>query len=195
MALSRPTKWEKKGFRLLTGVEDIDKKLAELKIGTANKIARPALAKACRHLLKKMKAGVPPNYKDAKKALGVAVDSKGGKSRNQQRAKVGAGVGINAKKKAKISDKQRFKRAGTGDGGSAGVGIGPENIHWFILGADGSSRGGPPRTHKKTGKSTGVMKPVMPGLVKDATTAAQSEMLNIMRAEVTTRLATLAAKK
>lgn len=175
--------YRKAGTRLMTGVEELDKKLAQLKLGAANKIARPALTKAARLLLKKMKAGVPPKYKDAKRALGMVVDAKGGKSKNQQRAKVGAAVGKASKSEAKRSGKN-----------SGGVGISGKNIHWFILGADGSSRGGPPRTQKTTGKSTGVMDPVMPGLVKDAASSVKSEMLSVMKSEVETRLAQLAAK-
>lgn len=83
----------KAGTRLLTGDKELDAKLAELKIGAANKIARPALTKAARHLLKAMKGRVPPDKKYIKRALGLVVDAKGGKSRNQQRAKVGAAVG------------------------------------------------------------------------------------------------------
>lgn len=176
------TRTRKPGTRLMTGVAELDKKLEGLKLGAANKIARPALSKAARFLLKKVKAGVPPQYKDAKRALGMVVDAKGGKSRNQQRAKVGASVGKASKAVAK------------GDRTKPGVGIGGNNLHWFILGADGRSQGGSSRIQKTTKKSTGVMKPVMPGLVKDASSAAQSEMLNIIRSEVTTRLAALAAK-
>lgn len=167
-------KYRKQGTRLLTGVKELDEKLAELKIGAANKIARPALTKAARFLLKKVKTGVPPNKKETKKALGLVVDTKGGKSRNQQRAKVGAGVG----KSAKAEAKDRI--------GKPGVGIGGANIHWFILGTQ--------ERNQKSGKSTGTMQPQMPGLIKDATMQARGEMLNIMRSEVTTRLAQLAAK-
>ena len=60
--------YRKAGTRLMTGVEELDKKLAQLKLGAANKIARPALTKAARLLLKKMKAGVPPDKKDMKRA-------------------------------------------------------------------------------------------------------------------------------
>lgn len=177
------TRIRKQATRIITGVEDLDKKLEALKAGAANKIARPALTKAARFLLKKVKTSVPPQYKDAKKALGMAVNAKGGKSRNEQQAKVGAGVGIKAAKLAKLSGQQKEKRGGSE---SRGVGIGAANLHWFILGT-GS------RKHD-SGKSTGQMPPVMAGLVRDATTAARSEMLGIMRTEVMTRLAILARK-
>jgi hypothetical protein len=96
---------------------------------------------------------------------------------------VGAAVGKAAKAESK------------GRGNKGGVGISGRNIHWFILGASGESRGGPPRQQKTTKKSTGVMPPQMPGLVKDATNAEKSQMESIIRTEVATRLAALAAKK
>ena len=164
----------KAGTRLLTGIAELDKKLEGLKIGAANKIARPALTKAARFLLKKMKADVPADKKDVKRALGMRVDAKGGKSKDQQRAKVGAAVGKALKSEARRSGKN-----------AGGVGIGGRNIHWFLLGTGPRWAGS---------KSTGTMPAQLPGLVKDATTAARSEMLNIMRTEVTTRLAALAKK-
>ena len=106
--------YRKAGTRLMTGVEELDKKLAQLKLGAANKIARPALTKAARWRLKKMKAGVPPDKKDMKRALGMVVDAKGGKSKNQQRAKVGAAVGKASKSEAKRSGKGQDDKAGEG---------------------------------------------------------------------------------
>lgn len=166
----------KPGTRLITGQEDLDKKLAALKIGAANKIARPALTKAARHLLKAAKAKVPPDLKNLKRALGMRVDAKGGKSKNQQRAKVGAGVGKSSKAEAKRSGRNK-----------GGVGIGGANIHWAILGTT-------ERTQNSTGKSTGAMPPLMPGLMKQVAAAEQSQVESIIRTEVTTRLAQLAAK-
>lgn len=168
------TQFRKPGVRLLTGVAELDAKLAELKLGTANKIARPALTKAARMLLKKMKQAVPSPYKDVKRALGMVVDTKGGKSRNQQRAKVGAAVG----KSSKAEQKDR--------NGKPGVGIGSKNVHWFLLGTKARQT--------KAGKSTGTMQPIMPGLVKNTTASFKSEMIAVMTEEVKTRLAALAQK-
>lgn len=172
----------KAGVRLITGLEDIDKKLSTMKVGAANKIARPTLTKGARVLLKAAKAKVPPQYKDAKKALGMKVDAKGGRSRNEQRAKVGGGVGIKAEKREKMAAKHAEKRQG-----KTGVGIGVANIHWAVLGTK-------ERTQKTTGKSTGSMEPLMPGLMKYAVATAKSGMETAMRAEATARLAQLAAK-
>jgi hypothetical protein len=184
----------KAGTRLITGVEDLDAKLATLKLGAANKIARPALTKAARHLLKKVKAAVPPDKKEAKKAMGMVVDAKGGKSRDLQRAKVGAAVG----KASKVAGNPR--RAGR-----PGVGMDARNIHWFILGTAQRSTG-TTRIRSKLGlgqrkltggvvRNTGIMPPQMEDVVKGPARAEQGAMIGIMRAEATTRLAKLAAKK
>jgi hypothetical protein len=51
------------------------------------------------------------------------------------------------------------------------------------------------RVQKTTGKKTGDMKPVMSGLVKDATAASKAEVASAITAEATKRLTQLAAKK
>lgn len=182
------------GPRILTGVKELDETLAKLKIGAANKIARPAVRKGGTVLLKKMKAGVPPNMKDAKRALGMVVDSKGGVSRKDPRAKVGVAVGKASKALP------RGKRAGR-----PGVGIGGRNLHWWILGTDerttGSkrvrSKGVAKGTRTLTGGKvhrTGRMPAQAPGLVRDAATSSKAEILEAIRSEAAKRLAVLAAK-
>lgn len=185
----------KAGTRLLTGVDDVQKVLDGMRVGAANKIARPMLTKGARHLLKKVKAAVPPNYKEAKKAMGMVVDARGGKSKNQQRAKVGASVGGAAKMIGK-------GRSGKNTGG---VGMGARNIHWFILGTAQRSTGST-RIRSKLGlgqrkltggkiRNTGRMPAIMPYVVKGPARAEQGAMLGIMRAEAAAGLAKLAAKK
>jgi hypothetical protein len=161
----------KPGTRLITGVKELDANLQRLKLGTANKVARPALRAGARVLLKSMKARVPAQHKDAKRALGMAVDAK----RGVQRAKVGAGVGKAYKAEPKRSGKN-----------SGGVGIGGRNAHWFFLGTGDRVT--------KSGKSTGQMKPLMPGLVKDATQASKPEIETAIRTEATKQLTKLAKK-
>jgi hypothetical protein len=167
MAIRKP------GTRLMTGVKELDANLQRMKLGAANKIARPALRAGGRVLLKNMKGRVPPQYKDAKRALGMVFDAK----RGVQRAKVGAGVGKSYGSVAKRSGKN-----------TGGVGIAGKNLLWFIMGVFG-------RVQKSTGKKTGDMKPVMPGLVKDATAASKAEVASAITAEATKRLTQLAAKK
>lgn len=169
-------RFRKAGTRLLVGIDDLDAKLADLQLSAANKIVRPALTKGARYLVKKIKSRVPPKKKDAKRAIGFVVDAKGGKSKNQQRAKVGAGVGKAFKSIPKRSGKN-----------SGGVGISGRNIHWFILGTK-------ERVRDTDGRSTGAMPPVLSGIVKQATAQESSAYQSIVRTEVMARLEKLAAK-
>lgn len=168
--------YRKQAVRLITGDKELDAKLESLKVGAANKIARPAMMKAARLLLKKIKADVPANYKNLKRAMGMAVDQKGGRFKDEQRAKVGAAVGK--------ASKSEVKRSGRNKGG---VGISGSNIHWLLLGTG-------PRT-TKAGKSTGQMPKSLDGLIKNATLSARSEALAVMRTDAMTRLDQLAKKK
>ncbi len=130
---------------VLTGDKELDRKLAALSAGAENKIMRPAVAAGLRVAARAMKAAVPANMKDARKAIG----SRFGKGRaGTIIAKAGAGVGMKAAKIAKQVARQKEKRAGR-----PGVGIGARNIMWFILGTK----------WRKTasGKSTGAMAPQM----------------------------------
>lgn len=180
------------GTRILTGIDELDKTLSKMKLGAANKIARPAVKKGGGVLLKNMKAAVPSNLKDAKRALGMVVDSKGGPTRKEPRAKVGVAVG----KASKAGT--RGKKAGR-----PGVGIGARNLHWFVLGtaqrSTGSkrvrSKGVPKGTRKLTGgvvHRTGRMPPQAPGLVKNTAASSTGAVMSAMKLEAEKRLAALA---
>lgn len=164
------------GTRLITGDKELDAALQRLKLGTANKVARPALAKGARVLLKNMKGRVPPDKKYIKRALGMVVDAKGGEKKDEQRAKVGAGVGKSSKVEAKRSGKN-----------TGGVGIGGPNVHWALLGTG--------QRKTESGRSTGAMPPQVPGLVQDAAKSSAAEVKSAIREEATRRLTLLVAKK
>lgn len=173
--------------RIVTGDKEIDASLQHLKIGGANKIIRKGFTKALRVGLKAMKAKVPAQYKEAKKALGSRIDRKGGKSRDQHRAKVGAAVG-----KASAAEPKSRKKG-------TGVGIGGANLHWFIQGTSDRDRkkiGGSLAKYNKssTSKSTGAMAPVMPDIVKGGFSSASGQMMAVIRETVTTELEKEAAK-
>jgi hypothetical protein len=132
----------------VTGDKAIDRVLEAMQAGAVKKIMRPAIAAGLRVSAKAMKAAVPANMKDAKKAIGSRFNKS--KRTGELMAKAGAGVGSIGKKKnrEKAEEKQKLKR-----GGRPGVGIGVRNIMWFILGTKGR------RT--ESGKSTGSMPPQM----------------------------------
>lgn len=177
----------KAGTRLLTGNKEIDQILQTMEVGAANKIARPALTKGARILLKAQKVGVPPDKKYIKRALGMRVDAKGGATKDQPRAKVGAGVGNAAKASKKRETVDLGKGTNTKIRRVSGVGISGRNIHWALLGTESRTT--------DAGKSTGAMPPQVPGLIKDATTAAMPEVKAAIRDEAKRKLAALAVKK
>lgn len=163
----------KPGIRLLTGDKKLDAKLASLKIGAANKIARPPMVKALRLIAKSMKAAVPSPYKDAKRAIGYAADRKGGKKKDQLRYKAGAAVG----KASKAKPKPRAK--------GKGVGLGAANIHWGILGTQ----------ERATGKhSTGQMEPILDDAVRKGFSNAAGQAMGLIQSGVTEGLKAEAAK-
>lgn len=170
-------KARKASTRIILGEKELDAKLEHLKLSMANRIARKALGKGVRVALKAMKARVPAQYKEAKKALGAVVDRKGGAGRDQHRAKAGAAVG----KAAKAKPKERKK--------GSGVGIGGANLHWFILGTKDRTRnkiGG--AVKEGTSKSTGTMQPVMEDIVKGGFSSAAGEVQAVIRATVQAEL-------
>ena len=134
----------------VTGDKEIDRKLADLKQSAQNKVARPSLTKGARLSAKAMKAAVPANLKDAKKAIGFKVKVKGS---DQIIAKAGAAVGVKKSRLEKQLAKQKGKRAG-----HPGVGISAANIQWFIMGTADRMTGSVQRRNKLRGnyrKSTG----------------------------------------
>lgn len=123
--------------QILTGLDDVDALLKEMKISSGNRAARSGLTAACRLGVKLVKQKIPSTKKTIKNAIGyrVRMDKKTGSTK----AKFGASVG---KKQAPLA--KRGKRRG--------VGIGSRNIHWWVMGTQdrtlsSGSASGPPAGH------------------------------------------------
>lgn len=160
-----PPRRRKSQQAILTGVEELDAMLKAVGTKVGNRAARAVLAKAVRLAVKKIKAKVPSSQKSVRKAIGGNVKKrKGGADRGLTTAKAGAAVGM--KSKARLKSKR---------GGKPGVGIGPENVHWFILGTD-------ERTVKSTGQNVGKM-PAHP-IIKEAMAAGGGEIVALMKREL-----------
>lgn len=159
------------------------KGLEHFKESTQKRIVRGGVSKALRVLSKGIKGKVPPQFKDLKKVIGTRM-AKAAAGSNIG-GKVGAGVGIKAKKKEEQKQKRDKKREGR-----PGVGIGAENVHWFIMGTD-------ERT-KKGGAPTGKMPAQVPDIVKEGVSSswneAQQKMVEHIRAAIPKEAAKLAAK-
>lgn len=147
---------------ILTGVKECDAMLRAVGTKVGNRAARGVLAKAVRLAVKRIKAKVPSAQKSVRKAIGGSVKKqKGGADRGITKAKAGAGV---AKKNAP-------PKGGT----NGGVGIGPANVHWYVLGTKD-------RRVKKTGQNVGKM-PAHP-IVKEAMSSAGGEIVGLMKREM-----------
>ena len=108
----------------VSGFAELDRVFRELSKGMANRIARPALGKAGRLAVKKVKATIPSRYKEIRKSIksrSIKTKYNGGFAGN----KVGAGV---SRKRQATTSKKRD--------GRKGVGIDARNVHWWFLGTD-----------------------------------------------------------
>lgn len=159
----------------ITGADEILKKLENLGTKSAKKIARSAINKGLRIVTKSMKTEVPAQYKDAKRAIGSRFDKKGGENKDEVRAKAGVAVGFGRKK---LSNMKKADRSGR-----PGVGIGVQNLMWFVLGTNerqtGSKKSG--KGQKSTGKavhSTGRMRPILPNVIKAGYRKAESSAMD-----------------
>ncbi|MHC4877576.1 MAG: hypothetical protein ACYTGL_13855 [Planctomycetota bacterium] len=135
---------------ILTGIEDIDARLAELENAAGNRIARAALRRAstvfAQHVRKAITAHplVSKQMKQRLRALlGQAREKSPGGTAGR---KVGFGVG----RKRKVG----VKRSGLN---STGVGISGANVHWALAGTDerfvGKTNARKSRGRRRTRKS------------------------------------------
>lgn len=169
----------------VTGVAELDRVFHELSKGMANRIARPALIKAARVTAKRVKAAIPPKFKDARKGI-KAKSVKTKRNAGFASAKVGFNVGQKKNKRGKLKTRSKKRK---------GVGIGAPNAFWFALGTDermtGTKRVGGHRKGKKnkrvfTGgvvRRTGRMRAQFSG-VSELAVQSKQESNAIIRREV-----------
>lgn len=146
---------------ILTGVPECDAMLKAVGLKVGNRAARSVLMKGVRLAVKRIKGKVPSANKSVRKAIGGSVKmQKGGADKGITKAKAGAAVA------------RKHKSAG---GTNGGVGIGPENVHWYVLGTKD-------RTVKSTAQKVGAMPPHP--IVKDAMAAGGGEIVSMMKREM-----------
>lgn len=127
-------------------VKALQKGLEQLKESVQKRIARGALRKAMTVVSKAIRTRIPSPWKDVKKLIGTRMLKRAVGS--EIAGKVGVGVGKKSKRAKKKKDRT----------GRPGVGVGPENVHWFILGTGKRFRGQRKIRNRKTGAVTGVRK-------------------------------------
>ena len=171
-----PAKFRAKPTRLFTGLDEIDRRLTELPLAPANRVARKGLSVAVRLLARRMRALVLSGGADVKKAL------KGYVKKNSRTKLIQAKAGGVGKQGTRAQ--QREAKAKHAASGKRGVGIGSRNIHWWLMGTTD-------REHK-SGKKTGRM----PGnsVVKTAAASGMNEALEAMAEKCREALAVEVAK-
>lgn len=131
-----------------TGLETTIRRLGAMKDKSSISIARAMVRGGLNVTGKQIKKDLDPKAKDAAKS----VKSRFKKGKFKIVAKVGFGVGPRNKKKS--TTRPRTKKQG-------GVGIGPNNIHWWVIGTK-------QRATTKTKANRGKMPAMQPGLARIA---------------------------
>lgn len=143
---------------VVSAVNTLLKRLDSLEKKGKVAVVRAAIKGGLNVVVKQMKADTSPKVKEARK--GVRSRFKKGKTRVE--ALAGFGVGKRRKKKTTKPIKARGKRKG-------GVGIGPQNIHWWVAGTKKRTTGA--KKGKRTGSgimNRGRMPAMQPGLARIA---------------------------
>lgn len=163
----------------LLGSKALDRKLAMLGRSSAKKAITAGIRAGMTPVAKAMRAAI--NAADASTALKRKAraqigkrfaKAKGGPLRGQQAAKVGFSVG----KKAEARSSGR------------GVGVGKENIHWFVLGTD-------ERYHKETGRWVGRIPAIFEGVTGAAIVGGADAALAAARKKIAEVIKREALKK
>jgi len=159
---------------IITGIDNVIRAFDGLSDKAHKKILKTALRAAMRPIAKQMKKDLSNKVKTARKGVGMTVKTKQNKTLV---AKVGFGVGKKKADMEKIVNKKRTEN-------SPGVGIGPTNVHWWIMGTDdrftGKRRGGGARAGAVV-RATGSTKPMQPNLAKIAAATVQAESIKKAR--------------
>ena len=175
--------------RIITGIEDVDRKLLLLSTKQANKIATAGINAGLARITKNIRSAISSSSasREMKKALRSTVGKsflKGGKAAKYgPTAKAGLGVGSGARRKGEHGTKYRS--------GIKGVGISGNNVHWAALGTRQRFVGVKTRKNRSTltgnrRKFTGYM-PSFP-VVREAGKNGLSSLLKVVEERSRTKL-------
>ena len=154
---------------ILSGGDLMKQQFADIGKNSPQKLARVMLGSALRIVGEEMKRMLDPKVQEAGRRVGQRVTISRGVI---TRAKVGFNVGKRGK------DQWRRKRSGPG-----GIGIGGQNVHWWIMGTGDRYRGG--RSRKRITKGTaaqytGRMPAMQPDLAANAFNAVKGQLPTVM---------------
>jgi hypothetical protein len=172
------------------GWRELDAMFQRLAEEGAKKALRAGVGAAMKPISQALRAavdasGAPKEVKrQAKKLIGRRFDKKGGRKKNEVRAKVGFAVGKQSQKK-KLTAHERYQAYKAG--GAKGVGISSSDIHWFVLGTQ--------QRATKAGHRTGKIPPELAGVLEQATAGAMQQSLAAARAKIDEVITREAAKR
>lgn len=139
------------------GLEEILKKMDSLAKGGGDRVASSMVRAGLNVVAKQMKKDLSPKVKEARKAVRTRFKRK--KKAGTVEALVGFGVGKRKKKPPKVVNSQGNRKGG--------IGIGAQNIHWWVAGTQARYAGISYRRKEITGSrihATGKMPAMQPGL-------------------------------
>lgn len=155
----------------VTGVHAVDQQLIKLESKVARRIVRKATNAGLKEVTDAIRSEIKaaPLSPQLRRALLRTVGRRFKKNRRTGQLEAKAGVSVGKKTKP-------LNRSGRNKGG---VGIGPRNVHWFILGTQN-------RTVKKTRRNSGRIKavPVVARAGQKAGGTAKATMEKVAREEL-----------
>lgn len=147
----------------IEGDEALVAALNEISEEAVDKIAPAGMRGYLRVMTKGIKAEIPGHLKDARRGIGSRFVKK-----DKRTGKVVAKAGVAVAQKRSKRDQERAKVKAKRPRGR-GVGISAANLHWAIKGT------GPRET--KSGRPTGTMRPIAPGIVPRAYRKSRGQAL------------------
>ena len=136
---------------IVQGDKKLLRTMKKMRTSAARAVMSTGAAKAAQVLAKAAKAEVPARMKEAKKGIGWKRLTKS--DAPDGGAKIGSKVGRTGQKAKKDNARLRQK----GRGGKSGVGMGPANVHWVLLGTKNRKSKNPRRS---TGSTPPYMRPI-----------------------------------
>lgn len=157
------------GAKLIQGDKELKSLLKHMRTTSARRVTTAGAAESGKQLAKMVKATIPARFKGARKAIGW------------RRLKVKEAAGGGAKIGGRVGRSSRASSASRKRDNRKGVGIGANNIHWFIQDAKHRKR----YTGKKRGvrRYTGVMLSHTAGIPSVSKTANRNS--GVLRAAFT----------
>ena len=152
----------------ISGERELLKALKGIDEAMIDKVAPAGMRGYLRVTAKAIKSEIPSQFKSARKGIRSRF-VKRDKRTKKVVAKAGSLVGVKKSKRKEWGEQAKAKR-----GNRPGVGISANSVAWGIVGTG-------ERTQKTTGRRTGKMEPLFPGVVQSGVNKSRSQALAKLR--------------